>query len=469
MKVKVVNLGVLKQAEIELKPLTVFIGPNSSGKTWLAYAVAGIFGSYGQREWQKAYKKQESGLFSEVDESIREVGVEGFTKFNVVDFVEKQLESYINSVAALAPDWLSRFFDTELVKFDKTEIKIQVAPEFVRSVKDRALAGAFTSRLARSIEHQDGLVRVEKEAESPFIYIYTISEEKDTAMPPLHIVQDFVLDRIFRFIHRIIFADTAPFPVERTFYITYPYSAAAQKLARNQLEQSDDGDKSDDLSGTIQLPVPVRMFMSMMTAAFNIPLSARQKNGNSEDQRFLELAADLENMVLQGKVEFSEPEPHPSRKALFASKSVTVELPIASSMVKELSSLALYLRFLAEKNDLVVIDEPEMNLHPEAQAKIVELLSMMVNAGLNVLVTTHSTYIVDHLANLMKAAKHDSPDDIEAKFLLQDKRAFIDEKLVSVYLFDNGTATPILDGDVIDWDTFSKVSAYTTELYDELD
>ena len=37
---------------------------------------------------------------------------------------------------------------------------------------------------------------------------------------------------------------------------------------------------------------------------------------------------------------------------------------------------------------MIVIDEPEMNLHPEAQAQLMELLTMLVNCGLNVLITT---------------------------------------------------------------------------------
>ena len=46
MKIKVSNLGPLQgPAEFDLKPLTIFIGPNNAGKTWLAYTLAGIFSS----------------------------------------------------------------------------------------------------------------------------------------------------------------------------------------------------------------------------------------------------------------------------------------------------------------------------------------------------------------------------------------------------------------------------------------
>jgi predicted ATPase len=39
MKVTVRNLGVIKEAEVDLKPLTIFVGPNNAGKTWLAYTL----------------------------------------------------------------------------------------------------------------------------------------------------------------------------------------------------------------------------------------------------------------------------------------------------------------------------------------------------------------------------------------------------------------------------------------------
>jgi len=58
-------------------------------------------------------------------------------------------------------------------------------------------------------------------------------------------------------------------------------------------------------------------------------------------------------------------------------------------MIKELAPLVFYLRYLAEPGELLIIDEPEMNLHPAAQTQIIEFLAMLVNAELHVLITTH--------------------------------------------------------------------------------
>jgi len=63
-------------------------------------------------------------------------------------------------------------------------------------------------------------------------------------------------------------------------------------------------------------------------------------------------------------------------------------------MVKELAPLVLYLHYLVAPNDWIIIDEPEMNLHPTVQIEFIEFLAMLVNAGLQVLITTQSPYIL---------------------------------------------------------------------------
>jgi predicted ATPase len=36
------NLGRLKEARLDIRPLTVFVGPNHTNKTWTAYSLYGI-------------------------------------------------------------------------------------------------------------------------------------------------------------------------------------------------------------------------------------------------------------------------------------------------------------------------------------------------------------------------------------------------------------------------------------------
>ena len=43
MKIKFENFGNVKKGEIELKPLTAFIGSNNTGKTYCTYSIYGLF------------------------------------------------------------------------------------------------------------------------------------------------------------------------------------------------------------------------------------------------------------------------------------------------------------------------------------------------------------------------------------------------------------------------------------------
>jgi ABC-type multidrug transport system ATPase subunit len=48
-----------------------------------------------------------------------------------------------------------------------------------------------------------------------------------------------------------------------------------------------------------------------------------------------------------------------------------------------------------------MIDEPELNLHPDNQRRIARLLARLVNLGIKVFITTHSSYIIKELNTLI--------------------------------------------------------------------
>ena len=171
------------------------------------------------------------------------------------------------------------------------------------------------------------------------------------------------------------------------------------------------------LSSIRPQPIPVSNFVAMIGrfyAAGNISNRKEKALEVHSIEQYIQLADILQENILEGKLDFSTPSPSPGREILFTpaecinKETGELEISIVSSMIKELSSLVLYLRYEAEPGELLVIDEPEMNLHPAAQVKIIEFLAMLVNAGLHVLITTHSTYVVDHLVNLMDAYKHEN-------------------------------------------------------------
>ena len=73
-------------------------------------------------------------------------------------------------------------------------------------------------------------------------------------------------------------------------------------------------------------------------------------------------------------------------------------------MVTELAPLVLYLRHLVQAGDLLIIEEPEVHLHPAIQAAVAQALVRVVRAGVRVVVTTHSEWLLEQLGNLVRLA-----------------------------------------------------------------
>ena len=67
-----------------------------------------------------------------------------------------------------------------------------------------------------------------------------------------------------------------------------------------------------------------------------------------------------------------------------------------------------------------MIDEPELNIHPENQRHIARLLARLVNAGLRIVISTHSDYIVREFNSLLMLGQ----DTGELK-LIRDQRDWL--------------------------------------------
>lgn len=490
MKISVSNLGIIQEeTSIDLKPLTIFIGPNNAGKTWLAYALSGIFGSYGSREYAQAYAENKvKNIYEQLNSAIEDVLAKENATIDLRQFIDDYGERYFNEVARYAPHWMPGFFSTQLTHFDSMSISLQLE-EARASLLDRVIQYARTSRIAGSV------LTIRKSAGDDKIFAFTASEVPETEeqeeslgeVIPVQEVRERLVSFVSTALHRSLYPQVRVFPTERTTLVAFRFSErlvdwTTLELNQKVMDTLDALVKELDMAKIAEQRItarqaiwPVGAFLGMMSNIMRIRArdwEARQKNAekNSMVKRYIELSSILETQILAGNVFLSTPEPDPRREVLFQpTEDIHLEIPIVSSMVKELSPLVLYLRYLAQPGELVIIDEPEMNLHPAAQVKIIEFLAMLVNAGLHVLITTHSTYVVDHLTNLLDAYRHQNQDDIAEMFLLEDKEAFIAQEKVSVYSFEDGEVKNVLKPEgMIDWRTFSDVTALVNRIHFEL-
>ena len=78
-----------------------------------------------------------------------------------------------------------------------------------------------------------------------------------------------------------------------------------------------------------------------------------------------------------------------------------IPLHLASSSARGLSDLYFFLRHVARRDHILIIDEPESHLDTANQVLLARLLARLVQAGLKVLLTTHSDYLIKEFNNLI--------------------------------------------------------------------
>jgi hypothetical protein len=185
--------------------------------------------------------------------------------------------------------------------------------------------------------------------------------------------------------------------------------------------------------GDILYPQPIEDFWD-----FLIDLEFNTNTRMKEEQKdvFRSLADDMQKHIQNRNKTVLLPTPLGGKEIkVNVKRSLTIDLYNASSSIKQLAPLLLYLRYRAAENDLLIIDEPEMGLHPESQAKLLEALAILVNLGVKVLLTTHSPYFIAHLNNLL-AGETESARILKKQadhLYMKDARAFLREVQVSAY------------------------------------
>lgn len=133
-------------------------------------------------------------------------------------------------------------------------------------------------------------------------------------------------------------------------------------------------------------------------------------------------------------------------------KGIKLSMGESSSAVRSLLDIGFYLGCMAQPGDLLMVDEPELNLHPENQCRMARLFARLVNLGVKVFITTHSDYIIKELNTLIMLS-HDKPHLKR----IAETEGYRPEELISsdkirVYIAE--TAPVKLDGD--DKETISQ-------------
>ncbi len=119
------------------------------------------------------------------------------------------------------------------------------------------------------------------------------------------------------------------------------------------------------------------------------------------------LARLFEQTILRGSVRAEGPARTASPVIAFRPVDWDRDLPLgqASSLTTDMIPLVLYLRHYATPGSTIIIEEPEAHMHPAMQVRFMAAVARVVKAGVRVLMTTHSEWILSALANIVRASE----------------------------------------------------------------
>ena len=178
-------------------------------------------------------------------------------------------------------------------------------------------------------------------------------------------------------------------------------------------------------------PSPIQDYIEFLS---NQPELKRNKSD------FSDLAEELQSKILQVKYKIDRN----GDLSIVPTKSgnTTLGLHLGSSTVKTFFGLWSYLNHAARKGDWLMIDEPELNLHPRNQIAIAQLLAKIARRGIRVVVSTHSDYMVRQWGNLAMLGGNAGNDDLNqlAAQAGLEPAAYLQPDAVAAYEFSQGTS-----------------------------
>ena len=370
------NIGILKQAEFSLGDLTLICGENNTGKTYATYALYGFLNS-----WRNFIRFPISN--AQIQQALTrpiKIDLAQATKNMLAEACKKYTEQ------------LDKIFAAPESTFQNSEFRL---------VTDKIdIRGKQFSSILTSLQNP-AFIFAKGNGSEEVILTSRIKEEQER-----EIDTDSVKSAIDFVIIDDIFSDSLPRPfissAERTSVATFrkELSFARDRLLKEMSQADKNMDPRELLFKAYQsYPAPIENNIDFTRQLEDV--AKRKSFIAKEHPEILEDFAD----IVGGKYVITQ-----NDQLYYIPKGTRHKLTMveSSSAVRSLLDLSFYLSCIAQKGDLLMVDEPELSLHPENQRRIARLFARLANIGVKVFITTHSDYIVKEL-NTLIMLNHDKP------------------------------------------------------------
>ncbi|MEI6138625.1 MAG: AAA family ATPase [Mariniphaga sp.] len=391
MKLTITNFGPVKGKQnytIDLsKDFTLVTGGNGLGKTYLGYIIYGLI----KRINNYFYTKNPSSFFGGASDIIK-LSKDNPLSFDltfdkVKIFIDTLIDSYKESIhvfLGIDKQSASTLFKDLSIEILNLEEKYDL---FFKNTYERTISirgfGSFA---------------ISKEANKSHV-ILSFSDEENSNKSPVSLLNNFMFNFICEnilinnYIKRVFYI-----PVERNSLYTFSKELSLKRSEMIDKMQSLllENDKENDLPNYLRKNAG--RYPEAIEDALRQAQDLTQLTKSEADQVFIDLAIEIEREILHGEIIVNS-----DGEVEFApDKGQTKRVPVhlSASFIKTISSIIFFLKHIASKGDMVMIDEPEMNLHPNLQILFARILARISNAGVKVWMSTHSDYIIAELNNL---------------------------------------------------------------------
>lgn len=386
MKVTFRNIGVVQEAIIDLtKGLSIFCGPNNTGKTYIAYCLYGLMKLRNKPQFTRRIAA-ESDIFDE-SKPLNIIEHYRSQRSTLKSFIEREFLRSIPSIFGVDAETTKKLFGDAYIS-----VSLPVDDDLQRRLEEQSFTWQF--------RFSDGPILMnKKKGTSEIRFTRRFKELSGTIPEPVFregVLQGLVNRRLLDLYLQVLIPKGYIAPVERNSIFTFSKELA---IKRNDLVDEmlrlKDGKSSDPFDllerRATRYPLAVRD---------GLDIAEDMANFKKQTSEFAYFADEIEQNILGGKILINrdgQAEFSPSR----APRGVRLPMHISASVVKSFSALIIYFRHLATEGDCIIIDEPELNLHPDAQIIVARMLADIVAAGFKVVISTHSDYIIRELNNLM--------------------------------------------------------------------
>ena len=452
-QVTVENFGPIKKGTVSLKPLTIFIGPSNSGKSYMSTLIYSIVNS----------------------ENLRGFFRPGYSPHHLRKSIKKELSAIIRNnksdIIKIPPDALKNMYSLIIKEMFDNNLKQNLERNFFTSIenltrKNTPHTKIKISTFADVIVDVNGNLEIKKITLPDTKYIFKISNyiktfevTKDKSLITITIgkkyKQTFLKHDTINLIINVIRLDLLINSVQQLIPFYFPASRSGILKTYPETAASVIEDLSYSILRNIEKPVIDGIITDFIT-----PLITLQHKKTP----FFKLAEEMESDVFRGKID-TRVDKQSIPQLFYTFDGNTIPLDNASSAVSELAPLLIYLKYIVQEDGLLIIEEPESHLHPHAQALLAKHIIKMVQSGLKVLVTTHSTFLLSEFGKYVLA---DRLDEKRRKRLKVETHITADD--VSPYVFRknkdesyNIISIPFDDESGISQEEFGKVEH---ELYD---